>query len=168
MDKADRLDKVKHTGVMNITHNEIPQGYLTQGKKLLSDLIEKKISLEEFLKEVSLMAMQQDCGFDEIRFHNYPTRPKELLEYDELSGEAKRNINPNFWKIPVVSEYILQYKKILGRNMADLYWLRILKRRFTHWGDQKMVAKIDERLEAFRRVRRLHEERTGKEIEDIG
>ena len=120
----------------------VPTEWVQLGRNLLEQVRTDRITMEEFEKEMAYLAI--NCGFEEVRFRDYPTRITQLREYDALRN--KNSVSPEFWKQPPVARYLELCKKCKGHNYSTFKWLNTLLERFERYGDTVRVAMVKERM----------------------
>jgi len=128
---------------------EISRQYLDAGKRLHSDLIAGRMTMDEFDKELAYFSIQ--CGFDELAFEPYPPRPSELREYDNASDEQRRILleKPAFWNIDEIKIYLSLYEKTLSKNLGHLWWLKELLERFIKCNDDKRILMVKAKIATY-------------------
>jgi len=125
----------------------IAQGHRTLGKQLIDDITNKRISMDEFEKEVAYLAV--DCGFNELAFMPYPSQPVELREYYQLSDKEKSHVTNSFWQQEFFAEYDKEYHKALAHNDGCLWWLRELLKRFAKYKDTTRINMVKDMIKTY-------------------
>lgn len=126
---------------------EISEQHREIGKQLLYRLQNKEITMAEFEKEVAYLTL--DCGFGELHYKPLPSRPTDLLEYDQLSFKEKRAMSDKFWEQPHIKSYVKAKSMISAENCGTKWWLEELYNRFTKIGDTINAKKCQEKLYQF-------------------
>ena len=121
--------------------------YMALGKSLIKQYTSKEITLEEFENECAYMAWAM--GIDELQFEPYPPPPLEVIEYKNLKRDKKQQVQDSFWRLPVVEQYLREYKKVSGKNNGNKWWLGELRSRFHRVGDAKRVSACDTLLNMY-------------------
>lgn len=95
------------------------------GKKLLTELREKKITMPEFDKE---------CAYWYIRYHDklHPLpvpniRPQDLIEYDRMEPHDKKSLPEKFWRQTEVYNYLEAKQGVIENNKSTLNSLKRFK-----------------------------------------
>ena len=124
------------------------------GKNLYYRLVKKKITFEEFEKECAYFAMS--CGFNELVPHPYPTRPQELIYYDNCTFGEKKVLNEKvkFWEQPQIKNYLNAKFAVRFRNMANKKWLQRLLKVFEENNDYAFIKRVKERIRDFDLLRK--------------
>ena len=95
-----------------------------KGRELLRQLANKEITMDEFNKECAYWLIS--CA-KEIQPRMLPTRPRELIEYDNLDIKERSKIGVEFWKQPRIKEYLDEIQMVKAYNKGLLDKLREFK-----------------------------------------
>ena len=116
--------------------------------KLLTDLKEKKLTMNQFLIECALWSLEPPC-FAEIIVKQYPVPPPEWQEYADLNPKDKREMKPEFFHQLPIKLYLQSRSRILSWNKGQYDRLKEIKavlpdtqENFNH--HQRIDAKLRE------------------------
>jgi len=94
-------------------------------KRLQERLVEKKITLEEFLTECAYWALKD--GFKELTPKQYPSnKPQKVIELEQKTIEQRNAMDWHrlFVDYPQVEQYYKAYWFVKHINFANLSWLQ--------------------------------------------
>jgi len=90
---------------------------------LLRHLESKELSLEEFLQEVAYWVIKD--GFDGIKFKQTPYKPQEVLEFERISQERRRQLKQEYFlERPAIMEWYRTANWVNRQNRECLRWLK--------------------------------------------
>lgn len=107
----------------------------------------RQIPLDEFLKEISYVALRY--GFDELIPRQYPREPQELVEYNQLSKYQKGQMNNDFWWQDSIRNYLDVKSQVTAHNHGVLCWLKEIS-TYIPQEDFLSQGKIKNRLHEFK------------------
>lgn len=91
-------------------------------KALLARLRSRELTLPEFLTECAFWAVKD--GFDGLYPLQYPSKPADVKEYEQMSLERRIALNSQFYQDhPSINAYYDQYQMVKNRNAGTLEWL---------------------------------------------
>ena len=123
---------------------QIPQEWMTLGKKLVKDYEAGTITEKEFDRECSYLAY--NCGFNELKLKMYPVKPYKLTEYERMTDSEQHKIGETFWKRKDIASYLKEYNSVRNHNVTTRHWLKLLEIRFQQYGDYKRSEECKARL----------------------
>ena len=114
---------------------------------LLKQLRLKEITLDEFLTSCAYWGMKT---LDDVYFKSLPSRPMEVVEYEQLPYTKKNRLTEEYYEDnPGVLRYYEEKDKILRVNKDNLHWLKEWKKHIPE-SDVKNHEKLDKKILDFR------------------
>ena len=121
----------------------------TTSKALLDKLLKKKVTLEQFLKDCALWAMNP-IQWEDLRVIQYPTRPdtEAFRKYEEKPLEIRQQVKLSFYhQNPEIMDYYRQKRVIWWKNKHTLEWLEELKKLLE---GTEYIEKIEQKILDFK------------------
>lgn len=96
----------------------------------------------------------KECAYwfiacDDLKPLLLPTRPQEILEYDKLSPQEKKNTSDRFWRQERVYNYLEQKQHVLDRNRG-MFAKLIEFKNYIPEGDITTRAKFDDYIRMYK------------------
>ena len=114
---------------------------------LLKQLELKEISLEEYLLKCAYWGMKT---LDDIYFMSLPTKPLEVIEFEQLSYYKRQRLTQEFFADHSgITRYYDQKKWIEIMNETSVYKLKSIK-KYLPESDIENHKKLDERITDFK------------------
>ena len=122
---------------------------------LLKQLELKEISLEEYLLKCAYWGMKT---LDDIYFMSLPTKPLEVIEFEQLSYYKRQRLTQEFFADHSgITRYYDQKKWIEIMNETSVYKLKSIK-KYLPESDIENHKKLDERINDFKMKMEGYEE----------
>lgn len=123
--------------------------YAHTANMLLKQLRTKEITKEEFLMQCAYWGMKT---LDDVYFKSLPTKPLEVIEYEQLSYSKRDRLTKEYYRDnPNVLKYYEDKDRILRSNKDNLWRLETYK-KYIPVSDVKNHEKLDERITDFKRM----------------
>jgi len=119
-------------------------------RKGLNALDTQRVGVNQFLKNVALLAVHDRYGFTELRCRPMPSAPESLRRYRRMSPLDKRKFLESDKKFFIEGEvfaYCEQASRIYHDNQSHKHWLWEIRESLRDYPDH--VSKIDRRLAEF-------------------
>ena len=114
---------------------------------LLKQLKLKEITLKEFLMQCAYWGIKT---IDDIYFRSLPSRPMEVVEYEQLSYSKRSRLTKEYYEDnPGVLKYYEDKDRVLRSNKDDLWRLRIYK-KYIPESDVKNHEKLNNKITDFK------------------
>ena len=123
--------------------------YAHTANMLLRQFRTKEITKEEFLQSCAYWGMKT---LDDVYFKSLPTKPLEVVEYENLSYYKRNRLTKEYYEDnPGVLKYYEDKDRILRNNKDNLWRLETYK-KYIPESDVKNHEKLDERITDFKRM----------------
>ena len=114
---------------------------------LLRQLRTKEITLSEFLMQCAYWGIKT---LDDIYFRSLPSRPIEVVEYEQLSYSKRDRLTREYYKDnPGVLRYYEEKDRIIRINKTNFLNLKTYK-KYIPESDVKNHEKLDKKILDFR------------------
>ena len=114
---------------------------------MLKQLKIKEITLEEYLMKCAYWGVRT---LDDVYFRSLPTRPLEVVEYENLSYSKRNRLTKEYYEDnPGVMRYYEDKDRILRSNKDNLWRLQEYK-KYIPESDVKNHEKLDKRILDFK------------------
>lgn len=121
--------------------------YSHTANMLLKQLRTKEITLNEFLMQSAYWGVKT---MDSVYFRSLPTKPLEVVEYEQLSYSKRTRLTKEYYEDnPGVLKYYEDKDRILRNNKDNLWGLKEYK-KYIPESDVKSHEKFDERIQEFK------------------
>lgn len=121
--------------------------YAHTANMLLKQFRTKEITKEEFLQSCAYWGMKT---LDDVYFKSLPTKPLEVVEYEQLSYYKRNRLTKEYYEDnPNVLKYYEDKDRILRSNKDNLWRLETYK-KYIPESDVKNHEKLDERITDFK------------------
>lgn len=105
-----------------------------------------EMPIAKFLTECAYLAL--NYGFDDLVPHDFPQRPQELIDYDQMGFDKRSNVEPSFWRQPVVFNYCEEKQRVKNWNKSTKEWLEEIL-SYLPEDDLMNRQKVKDRLKEF-------------------
>lgn len=114
---------------------------------MLKQLRTREITLKEYLIQCAYWGLKT---MDDIYFKSLPTKPLEVVEYEQLSYSKRNRLTQVYYDDnPGVLRYYEEKDKIIRMNKDNLYNLKEYK-KYIPKSDVKAHDKLDKRILDFK------------------
>lgn len=121
--------------------------YAHTANMLLKQLKTKEITLKEFLTSCAYWGLK---ALDDVYFKSLPSRPMEVVEYENLSYSKRNRLTWEYYADnPGVDEYYEERDKIIRMNKTNLIHIKDYKEHIPE-SDVKAHKKLDKRINDFK------------------
>jgi hypothetical protein len=95
---------------------------IVRKNQLLDDLRNNRITENEFIKKCAEWALEE---VDTCDFKPLPVKPKEVIDFEMIPENVRRNIDPSYFKEhPQILAFKSTYEYIKYQNKVLFDWLR--------------------------------------------
>ena len=115
---------------------------------MIKQLRRGEITLKEYLMKCAYWGVKT---LDDIYFRSLPSRPLEVVEYEQLSNYKRQKLTQEFYiDNPGVMRYYEERDTIIRINETNLLNLKIYK-KYIPESDTASHSKLDEKILDFRK-----------------
>ena len=148
---------------------KIKTAYPSTTKTLLEKLDTKKLTLEDFMQEIAYWIVKE---LDDITPRQYPHKPEEVWQYEELSQQKFFDKGKHYRESSVIQEYYNTCSWVKHQNQSNLWWLREAKKRIPE-EDILTHKRLEEKILEFEALEDGGEKRVLKikktfKVKDVG
>ena len=121
--------------------------YSHTANMLLKQLRTKEITLKEYLMQCAYWGVKT---MDDIYFRSLPSRPMEVVEYEQLPYYKRNKLTQAYYEDnPGVTKYY-EDKEMIVRSNKDSLWRLKTYKKFIPESDIKTHEKLDKAINDFR------------------
>ena len=115
---------------------------------MIKQLKSGEINLEEYLMKCAYWGMKT---LDDIYFRSFPSKPLEVIEFEQLSYFQRQRLNQEYFADhPGVMRYYDQKEFVKTQNDTSLLKLESIK-RYLPKSEVEIHRKLDEKITDFKR-----------------